>query len=188
MDIIAGFIELIAAWLVGNKNRLGFVLFILSGIIWSEVAIRTHIYGLLIVCVPMIFINIRNYIKWGDKKMSDKNYDINSEEELKRHCADSEEIAEQYKSACEQFAGAKLRLDSLLVKSWAAEEIKSSTAYEKALPMVAEKNAKAKADYEIYVKSELLIKALEKVLETRSQSVMLHMSLMKNRTLQGASQ
>lgn len=119
--------------------------------------------------------------------MSDKNYDINDENALKSHCAESEKIADQYKQACLDFAEAKLRLDGLLVKAWASEEIKSSTAYEKALPMIADKSKEAKKDYETYVKCELLIKGLEKVLDTRSQTVMLHQSLMKNRALQGAS-
>ncbi len=118
---------------------------------------------------------------------SDKSYDINDEADLKTHCADSERIADDYKQACSDFAEAKLRLDGVLVKAWASEEIKSSTAYEKALPMIADKSKEAKKDYETYVRNELLIKGLEKVLETRSQSVMLHMSLIKNRISQGAS-
>jgi hypothetical protein len=66
-DIFAGIVELVACYLVGNKNRIAFPLFIIAGITWIFVAVDRHIFGLLIVVVPSIGINIRNYIKWGEK-------------------------------------------------------------------------------------------------------------------------
>jgi hypothetical protein len=64
MDIFAGIFELIGNYLIGNKNRFGFLINIVSCCIWIYVAIIFHIYGLLIVVVPAIIINIRNFIKW----------------------------------------------------------------------------------------------------------------------------
>lgn len=64
MDLLAGAIELIAKWIVGNKNRYGFVLHLISGLLWSYIAFTTKIYGLLIITLPSIIINIRNFLKW----------------------------------------------------------------------------------------------------------------------------
>lgn len=64
MDILAGILELIGLWLVGNKSRIGFVLNFIGCVTWSFIAYHRGIYGLLIVVVPGIFINIRNFVKW----------------------------------------------------------------------------------------------------------------------------
>ena len=65
MDFIAGALEIIGLWKVGDKKKYGFLFNILCGLIWiSYVIINKTTYGLLIVVVPAIFINIRNYIKW----------------------------------------------------------------------------------------------------------------------------
>ncbi len=68
MDWIAGLIELIAIWTIGNKNRKAFLLFIIGNILWSYIAIKTELYGLLLVTFPAILLNIRNYYKWQNKE------------------------------------------------------------------------------------------------------------------------
>ena len=64
MDYVAGILELIGIYLVGNKSRLGFILNALGCATWVGIAINREIYGLLIVVVPAFFLNIRNYFKW----------------------------------------------------------------------------------------------------------------------------
>lgn len=65
MDFIAGLLELTGLWIVGNKNRFGFICNILCGLTWiSYVLINKTTYGLLIVVIPALFINTRNFIKW----------------------------------------------------------------------------------------------------------------------------
>ena len=64
MDYIAGLLELLGSYLIGNKNKIGFLLNILGCILWIYVAIQTQIYGLLLVVIPAIVINSRNFIKW----------------------------------------------------------------------------------------------------------------------------
>lgn len=113
--------------------------------------------------------------------MSEVNYDIHSEEELKKHCANTEAVADQYKQACIDFGDAKLSLDRKVWLAIKEGKVKESMAYEKMLPIIAELDQDSKADYEIYVKSEMLIKGLEKVLSSREKSITLHQSLMKNR-------
>ena len=72
MDILAGIFELIASYKLGDKRKLGFILAILASSIWTYVAFKQEVYGLLIVCIPGIIINIRNYIKWSRDESRDK--------------------------------------------------------------------------------------------------------------------
>lgn len=64
LDWIAGAFELSGSYLVGNKNRLGFALSAVGCLVWVYIAIKTRLFGLLLVVVPAILINIRNLIKW----------------------------------------------------------------------------------------------------------------------------
>ena len=67
MDWIAGVFELLGAWLVGNKNRFGFVFNLIGCLVWVYVAIYMGVFGLLVVVIPAIAVNIRNFIIWGKK-------------------------------------------------------------------------------------------------------------------------
>ena len=72
MDWIAGILELTGLWIVGNKNRIGFLLNICCGICWIIYVFTTKsTYGLLVVVVPALTINTRNFIKWSNE--GDKN-------------------------------------------------------------------------------------------------------------------
>lgn len=65
MDWIAAAFELIGAWLVGNKDKKGFILIFLGCAVWVFVALtRPGVLGLLLVVIPALWINIRNYFKW----------------------------------------------------------------------------------------------------------------------------
>ena len=79
MDWIAGTFELLGSWFIGNKHSFGFIFNVLGCIIWIYVAIHQEVYGLLIVVVPAILINIRNFIKWnkkqGENEMDNMLYD-----------------------------------------------------------------------------------------------------------------
>ncbi len=64
MDWVAGFMELLGGWLIGSKKKAGFVSNFIGCIIWVYVSVTTEIYGLLLVVVPGLFVNMRNYAKW----------------------------------------------------------------------------------------------------------------------------
>lgn len=67
MDIIAGILEVIGTYLVGNKNIWCFLVNIIALILWIVFAIwinGTVIWGLLIVCSFSIIMNIRGFYKW----------------------------------------------------------------------------------------------------------------------------
>lgn len=64
MDFLAGSLELLACWMIGNKNRKGFIVFILGNIFWFLSGWSTSLYGLMITSIIFSIINIRNFIKW----------------------------------------------------------------------------------------------------------------------------
>ena len=65
MDFVAAILELTAAFMVGNKNKYGFVLFFITGLCWITYVLAVkHTYGLLLVVVPALGINVRNFLKW----------------------------------------------------------------------------------------------------------------------------
>jgi hypothetical protein len=63
-DIFAAVLELIGLWMIGSKNWIGFLFVIGSSLLWIRLGFKTKMYGLLLVCVPAIFINIRNILSW----------------------------------------------------------------------------------------------------------------------------
>lgn len=64
IDWIAAALELSGDWIVGNKKRIGFIIRLVGCGCWIIAAITYEIYGLLLVVIPAIFINIRNFWKW----------------------------------------------------------------------------------------------------------------------------
>ena len=54
-------------YLVGNKKRVCFIFFLISGLLWGVIAIRTGLYGLLLEAIPLAVLNIIAYKKWGKK-------------------------------------------------------------------------------------------------------------------------
>jgi len=64
IDWIAGGFELTGGWIIGSKRKLGFILNIVGCLCWIYVAFTTKVYGLLLVVVPALGVNARNYLKW----------------------------------------------------------------------------------------------------------------------------
>jgi len=72
MDWVAGILELIGLWKVGNKSRFGFVFNGICCLCWITYVITSRsAWGLLVIVVPAFFVNIRNFLKW-------RREDINS--------------------------------------------------------------------------------------------------------------
>lgn len=70
MDWLAGILGLIAAYVIGCKKRSGFVIRIVEDTLWIYIAIRTGLYGLLIVCFLHLVLNIRNFYRWKRNGLS----------------------------------------------------------------------------------------------------------------------
>lgn len=66
MDYIASILELLGIWIIGNKSKWGFIIFMIAGLCWMiYVGINKHTYGILLVVLPALVINTRNFIKWS---------------------------------------------------------------------------------------------------------------------------
>ena len=62
---IASALELCGMWLVGNKNKWGFVIFMVGAVMWTAIGIFSWpVTGILLVVVPAFFINLRNFLRW----------------------------------------------------------------------------------------------------------------------------
>ena len=66
MDWLAAIFELTGDWVVGNRRRLGFLLKLVGCGLWIAVALRTGVYGLLLVVVPALLVNSRNWWTWRE--------------------------------------------------------------------------------------------------------------------------
>ena len=58
-------ISLVTLWLIGNKNKAGFILGLLNQILWIWYALMLKQYGLLVGVMAYAVIYIRNLIKWN---------------------------------------------------------------------------------------------------------------------------
>lgn len=74
MDWIAGILTLMGMWMVGEKNRWGFMVLFLNEFVWLYVILtREEIMGFLPLCFALIYINIKAFIDWGkDAKTNTK--------------------------------------------------------------------------------------------------------------------
>ena len=58
-------------WIVGNKNRWGFIIQICGSAGWIYVALyppERRVWGLLAVTVGCVCANVRNWRKWGKEE------------------------------------------------------------------------------------------------------------------------
>lgn len=65
MDFIAGFLELLGLIFIGQKIKFGFISNFAGCLIWIYVAITYGVYGLLLVVIPALFINLYNFWLWN---------------------------------------------------------------------------------------------------------------------------
>ena len=75
VSVIAGIVELLAAYIIGNKQKIGWLLEIVADIIWIYLGwIHKEIIGVWIICFPDLIISTRNYLKWEkEEKEKTKN-------------------------------------------------------------------------------------------------------------------
>lgn len=64
LDWIAASFALIGVYMLGNKNKYGFLVCICSGITWCIVAAITGVYGLFLEVLPLFILNVWNFFKW----------------------------------------------------------------------------------------------------------------------------
>ncbi len=65
LSYVLSALSLLSLWLVGNKNKLGFVVGLINQVLWVVYAVSLKQWGLLGGVVAYTFINIRNLVKWN---------------------------------------------------------------------------------------------------------------------------
>jgi hypothetical protein len=64
IDIIAALITFTGIYLLGDKNRYGFIVTLIGNIIWLFFGVMTSSIGILIANIGFALLNVRGYIKW----------------------------------------------------------------------------------------------------------------------------
>jgi hypothetical protein len=73
LDWLAMVLSLLALWLLGNKNRWGFVAFTFANVTWIVVGIwLMQSAGIVLGNIIFLFMNVRGYLSW-QKPTSDAN-------------------------------------------------------------------------------------------------------------------
>lgn len=66
LDWIGMALSLYSVYLLGNKNKKGFIVYIIANIIWMALGIFfMSSVGLLIGNIAFLLINIRGYLQWN---------------------------------------------------------------------------------------------------------------------------
>ena len=69
LDWIAGAFTLWAIHALGEQKRSGFVLMIVGNACWIALGVLTDLWGMIILNVVFVFMNLRGYSRWKHKEL-----------------------------------------------------------------------------------------------------------------------
>jgi len=72
LDWLAAAFALVGVYFLGNKNKYGFIICMVSCAIWIIVALSIGVYGLLLEVIPLFLLNIYNFNKWRQKEINNE--------------------------------------------------------------------------------------------------------------------
>jgi nicotinamide riboside transporter PnuC len=77
LDWLAMAASLLAVYLIGNKNRIGFISYILANALWIYLGVfKMQSFGISVGNVFFLMMNLRGFLKWKkDKNNTNKNDD-----------------------------------------------------------------------------------------------------------------
>ncbi|MDH4461313.1 MAG: nicotinamide mononucleotide transporter [Flectobacillus sp.] len=77
LDWLAMASSLLAVYLIGNKNRIGFISYILANALWIYLGVfKMQSFGISVGNVFFLMMNLRGFLKWKkDKNNTNKNDD-----------------------------------------------------------------------------------------------------------------
>jgi hypothetical protein len=68
LDWLAMVLSLLAVYLLGNKNRMGFISFSLANTVWVILGFfLIHSFGIAIGNIVFLVMNIRGFFSWNKK-------------------------------------------------------------------------------------------------------------------------
>ncbi len=79
IDWLAMALSLYAAYLLGNKQKIGFIIFAISNVFWVMLGIFfMSSYGMAIGNFAFLLINVRGYISWNNATFEEKSTALNT--------------------------------------------------------------------------------------------------------------
>jgi nicotinamide riboside transporter PnuC len=73
IDWVAMTLSLYAVYLLGNRNKWGFVSFIISNALWVYVGYLTGSYAIAVGNFVFLLMNSRGYLKWVREARASQN-------------------------------------------------------------------------------------------------------------------
>jgi hypothetical protein len=68
--------SLFAFYLIGNKNRIGFISYILANALWIYLGVfKMQSFGISVGNVFFFMMNLRGFLKWKKDKNNTNKYD-----------------------------------------------------------------------------------------------------------------
>ena len=68
LDWLAMSLSVLAVWMLGNKNKDGYIVFILANLMWIAISVTLiHSYGVILGNAFFVVSNTRGYIRWVDR-------------------------------------------------------------------------------------------------------------------------
>ncbi|WP_436517024.1 hypothetical protein [Ekhidna sp. To15] len=68
LDWLAMTLSVMAVWMLGNKNKNGFIIFIVANLMWIAIsATLIHGYGVILGNAFFVVSNTRGYMRWVDR-------------------------------------------------------------------------------------------------------------------------
>ena len=68
LDWIAMAASFLAVYLLGQKNKLGFISFLFANISWVAVGVLAESAGILIGNIGFFALNLRGFLKWNQSQ------------------------------------------------------------------------------------------------------------------------
>ena len=65
LDWFAMCLTFFAIYLLGNKNRLGFLVMIAGNVCWSTIGFWAHSYAMVLANLGFLAMNVRGISKWS---------------------------------------------------------------------------------------------------------------------------
>lgn len=70
MDWVGTAFTLSGLWLIGNRNRTGFLVGIIGCIFWAVFGMERSILSITVVNVIFIFVNARGWLRWSGERVT----------------------------------------------------------------------------------------------------------------------
>ena len=64
LQLLASTTTVASMWLMGNRSLYGPAMGVISELVWGAVIVHSALWGLLPLCLFLVAVNARNWMKW----------------------------------------------------------------------------------------------------------------------------